>query len=122
MLAAVDTSPLAVDVLLKVAELARRCDGEVVVLHVIQSEDGESIEQLRQQTRQLLADIRYRFVTVTGVVSEEIVSVAKEYGVAEIVMGKRGHSLWDNVLVGSVSQAVLEKSLIPVVVVEKIKI
>ena len=55
-------------------------------------------------------------------VSEEIISVAQEYGVAEIVMGKRGHSLWNNVLVGSVSQAVLKKSLIPVVVVEKIKI
>ncbi|NEP80078.1 MAG: universal stress protein [Okeania sp. SIO3B3] len=122
LLAAVDTSPLAVDVLLKVAELARRCDGEVVVLHVIQSEDGESIEQLRQQTGQLLADIRYRFVTVAGVVSEEIISVAREYGATEIVMGKRGHRLWENVLVGSVSQAVLEKSLIPVVVVEKIKI
>ncbi|MGD1701327.1 cation:proton antiporter [Dapis sp. BLCC M229] len=122
LLAAVDTSPLAVDVLLKVAELARRCDGEVVVFHVMQSEDGESIEQLRQQTKQLLADIRYRFLTVGGVVSEEIVSVAREYGVAEIVIGKRGHRLWENVLVGSVSQAVLEKSLIPVVVVEKIKI
>ncbi|MCL2930733.1 MAG: cation:proton antiporter [Trichodesmium sp. MAG_R03] len=121
LLAAVDTSPLAVDVLLKVAELARRCDGEVVVLHVIQFEDRESIERLRQQTRQLLADIRYRFVIVVGVVSEEIVSVAREYGVAEIVMGKRGHRLWDNMLVGSVSQAVLERSLIPVVVVEKIK-
>jgi len=119
LLAAVDTSPLAVDVLLKVAELARRCDGEVVVLHVMQSEDAENIEQLQQQTKQLLADIRYRFVTVAGVVSEEIISVAREYGVAEIVMGKRGHRLWDNVLVGSVSQAVLEKSLIPVVVVEK---
>ncbi|MDJ0555522.1 MAG: cation:proton antiporter [Microcoleaceae cyanobacterium MO_207.B10] len=120
LLAAVDTSPLAVDVLLKVAELARRCDGEVVVLHVMQSEDGESIEKLQQQTKQLLVDIRHRFITVAGVVSEEIVSVAREYGVAEIVMGKRGHRLWENVLVGSVSQAVLEKSLIPVVVVEKI--
>ena len=106
--------------LLKVAELARRCNSEVVVLHVIQFEERESVEQLRQQTRQLLADIRYQFLTVTGVVSEEIVSVAQEYGVAEIIMGKRGHRLWEHVLVGSVSQAVLEKSLIPVVVVEKL--
>ena len=120
LLAAVDTSVLAVDVLLNVAELARRCNGEVVVLHVIQFEERESVEQLRQQTRQLLADIRYQFLTVTGVVSEEIVSVAQEYGVAEIIMGKRGHRLWEHVLVGSVSQAVLEKSLIPVVVVEKL--
>ncbi|NET45676.1 hypothetical protein, partial [Okeania sp. SIO2B3] len=42
-----------------------------------QSEDEESIAQLRQQTKQLLADIRYRFVTVAGVVSEEIISVAQ---------------------------------------------
>ncbi|MEB3343641.1 cation:proton antiporter [Okeania sp.] len=122
LLAAVDTSPLAVDVLSKVAELARRCDGEVVVLHVMQSDDAESIDRLQQQTKQLLADIRYRFITVTGVVSEEIISIAQEYRVAEIVIGKRGHRLWENVLVGSVSQTVLEKSLIPVTIVEKIKI
>ena len=121
LLAAVDTSPLAVDVLLKAAELARRCDGEIVVLHVIQFEYRNSIEQLRQQTRQLLADIRHQFITVAGDASEEIIFIAQEYGAAEIVIGKRGDRLWDNVLVGSVSQAVLEKSLIPVVVVEKIK-
>lgn len=119
LLAAVDTSPLATEVLLKVAELARRCDGEVIVLHVIQSDDAESIEQLRRQTRQLLADIRHQFITVAGVIPEEIVSVAQEYGVAEIVIGKRGHRFLDNVLVGSVSQAVLETSLIPVIIVEK---
>ena len=121
LLAAVDTSPLAVDVLLKAAELARRCDGEIVVLHVIQFEYRNSIEQLRQQTRQLLADIRHQFITVAGDASEEIIFIAQEYGAAEIVIGKKGDRLWDNVLVGSVSQAVLEKSLIPVVVVEKIK-
>lgn len=121
LLAAVDTSPLAVDVLLKAAELARRCDGEIVVLHVLQFEYRNSIEQLRQQTRQLLADIRHQFITVAGDASEEIIFIAQEYGAAEIVIGKRGDRLWDNVLVGSVSQAVLEKSLIPVVVVEKIK-
>ncbi|ABG51573.1 UspA [Trichodesmium erythraeum IMS101] len=121
LLAAVDTSPLAVDVLLKAAELARRCDGEIVVLHVLQFEYRNSIEQLRQQTRQLLADIRHQFITVAGDASEEIIFIAQEYGAAEIVIGKKGDRLWDNVLVGSVSQAVLEKSLIPVVVVEKIK-
>ncbi|MDE5098633.1 MAG: universal stress protein, partial [Trichodesmium sp. St16_bin4-tuft] len=95
--------------------------GEIVVLHVIQFEYRNSIEQLRQQTRQLLADIRHQFITVAGDASEEIIFIAQEYGAAEIVIGKKGDRLWDNVLVGSVSQAVLEKSLIPVVVVEKIK-
>jgi len=120
LLAAVDTSPFAAQVLTKVAELARRSDAEVVVLHVMRIEDRPGIEQLRTQTERILADIRYRFVTGVGTVSEEIVRTAQDYGVAEIVIGKRGHRLLDQVLVGSVSQAVLETSVIPVVVVEAV--
>jgi NhaP-type Na+/H+ or K+/H+ antiporter len=118
LLAAVDTSPLAIDVLTKVAELARRSDAEVVVLHVIRVDDPAGVEGLRQQVAQRLVDIRHRFVTTTGSVPEDIVRVAQEYGVAEIVMGKRGHSPVEEVLVGSVSQAVVEVSSLPVVVVE----
>jgi NhaP-type Na+/H+ or K+/H+ antiporter len=43
LLAAVDTSPLATQVLTKAAELARRSDSEVVVLHVIQVADPKGI-------------------------------------------------------------------------------
>lgn len=118
LLAAVDTSPFAAQVLTKVAELARRSDAEVVVLHVIRMDDPQEIERLRTQTKRILADIRYRFVTGVGTVPEEIVRTAQDYGVAEIVIGKRGHRLLDEVLVGSVSQAVLESSDMPVVVVE----
>jgi NhaP-type Na+/H+ or K+/H+ antiporter len=118
LLAAVDTSPLATQVLTKAAELARRSDSEVVVLHVIQVADPKGIEQLRNQAKQLLADIRHRFIMASGSVPEEIVRTAQDYGVAEIVMGKRGHRSLDDVLVGSVSQAVLETSQLPVIVVE----
>jgi len=118
LLAAVDTSPFAAQVLTKVAELARRSDAEVIVLHVIRMDDPQGVEQLRTQTQQILADIRYRFVTGVGTVPEEIVRTAQDYGVAEIVIGKRGDRLLDEVLVGSVSQAVLETSAMPVVVVE----
>lgn len=118
LLAAVDTSPLAIDVLTKAAELARRSDAEVVVLHVMRVNDPAGVERLRQQVAQRLADIRHRFVTTPGSVPEDIVRVAQEYGVAEIVMGKRGHRPLEEVLVGSVSQAVVETSLLPVVVVE----
>jgi nucleotide-binding universal stress UspA family protein len=64
--------------------------------------------QLCDQAKQLLADIRHRFITTSGSVPEEIVRTAQDYGVAEIVVGKRGHRLLNDVLVGSVSQAVLE--------------
>ncbi len=118
LLAAVDTSPLSTQVLTKAADLARRSDGEVVVLHVIRMDDSHGLAHLKTQTQRLLADIRYRFVTADGSIPEEIVRTAQDYGVAEIVMGKRGHRALDGVFVGSVSQSVLEMSPLPVLVVE----
>lgn len=118
LLAAVDTSPLAVPVLTKTAELARRSDAEVIVLHVMRMDDPPGVERLRAQAKRILADIRYRFIVANGSVPEEIVRAAQDYGVAEIVIGKRGHRPLDEVLVGSVSQAVLESSTKPVVIVE----
>ncbi len=118
LLAAVDTSPLAKQVLTKVAELARRSDAEVIVLHVMRRDDPQGVGRLHRDAKQLLADIRYQWVTANGSVPEAIVRAAQDYGVAEIIMGKRGHRPLDEVLVGSVSQAVLETSTLPVVVVE----
>ncbi|KKD39446.2 cation:proton antiporter [Limnoraphis robusta] len=118
LLAAVDTSPLSKQVLTQAADLARRSDGEVIVLHVIRVEDTQKINELQQQAKQILADIRYRFITASGTVPEEIVRTALDYNVAEIIIGKRGHRSFPDVLIGSVSQTVLETSLLPVIVVE----
>ncbi len=118
LLAAVDTSSLATEVLTKVADLARRSNGEAIVLHVINTSSQQDVEQIKQQTKQLLSDIRYEFLTVTGAVPEEIVHIAQMYHVTAIVMGKRGHQPWEQVLLGSVSQAVLETSPIPVILLE----
>ena len=118
LLAAVDTSPLGIQVLTKAAELARRSDGEVIVLHVIRTNNSQEVEILQSKSQKILADIRHQFLTITGSVPEEIIRVARDYQVAEIVMGKRGHKSWDEVLVGSVSQAVLESSSIPVILVD----
>jgi solute carrier family 9B (sodium/hydrogen exchanger), member 1/2 len=118
LLAAVDTSSLATEVLTKVADLARRSNGEAIVLHVVNTSSQQDVQQIKQQTKQLLSDIRYEFLTVTGAVPEEIVHIAQMYHVTAIVMGKRGHQPWEQVLLGSVSQAVLETSPIPVILLE----
>ncbi|MBW4677855.1 MAG: cation:proton antiporter [Desmonostoc geniculatum HA4340-LM1] len=118
LLAAVDTSSLAAEVLTKVADLARRSNGEAIILHVINTSNQQDIEQIKQQAKQLLSDIRYEFLTVTGTIPEEIIRIAKEFSVTAIVMGKRGHKPWEQVLIGSVSQAVLETSSIPVILLE----
>ncbi len=117
LLAAVDTSSIATQVLTKAADIARRSDAEVIVLHVIQTNNPQEVEFLKSTSQRLLADIRHRFITVTGSIPEEIIRVAKDYQVTDIVMGKRGHQSWDKVLIGSVSQTVLESSSIPVIVI-----
>lgn len=126
LLAAVDTSPLATEVLAKAASIARRTDGKVIVLHVVTRAETDVVEELRNnpigmlrdRTQKLLSDIRHQFITVTGSIPEEIIRVAQEYQVTDIVMGKRGHQPWEQVIVGSVSQAILETSPFPVILVE----
>jgi solute carrier family 9B (sodium/hydrogen exchanger), member 1/2 len=118
LLAAIDNSPLTNSVLLKVAELARRSNAEVIVLHVIEQDDSKILQYLETQTQTLLADIRYRFITTVGVIPEEIVKVSEHYQVVELVLGKRGNSHGEYVLIGSTSQTVLETSTIPVIMVE----
>jgi NhaP-type Na+/H+ or K+/H+ antiporter len=118
LLAAIDNSPLTNSVLLKVAELARRSNAEVIVLHVAEIDDPKTLKFLQEKTQTLLADIRHHFITTVGAVPEEIVKIAEHYRVTEVILGKRGHRSWDEVLVGSISQTVLETSTIPVIVVE----
>ena len=117
-LAAVDASPLTADVLTKTADLARRSDGDVIVLYVDNLGDKSTNLQLQQQAQRILSDIRYEFLSLSGTVPEEIIRVAQARQVTYIALGKRGHQPWEEVLVGSVSQAVLESSPIPVILVE----
>jgi len=117
-LAAVDASPLTTDVLTKTADLARRSDGDVIVLYVDNLGDKSTNLRLQQQAQRILSDIRYEFLSLAGTVPEEIIRVAQARQVTYIAIGKRGHQPWEEVLVGSVSQAVLETSPIPVLLVE----
>ncbi|MGB3640115.1 MAG: cation:proton antiporter [Rivularia sp. (in: cyanobacteria)] len=117
LLATVDTSSVATQVLTKAADIARRSDAEVIVLHVIQTNNPQEVEFLKSTSQRLLADIRHQFITVTGSIPEEIIRVAKDYQVTDIVMGKRGHQSWDKILMGSVSQTVLKSSSIPIILI-----
>lgn len=119
LLAAIDTSNLAKPVLIKVADLARRSNAEVIVFHISNTSSEAEVNRLKQLASRLLLDIRYQFITTTGSIPEEIVRIAQEYQVNYIIMGKRGHQLWENVLIGSVSKAVIETSPIPTIVIEQ---
>ncbi|OKH18419.1 cation:proton antiporter [[Limnothrix rosea] IAM M-220] len=115
LLAAIDTSSFAIEILKKTADLARRTDAKVIVLHVINHPESQAFQQLKQKTQQHLSDIPYIWLTPSGTIPEAIVEIALTKQVTAIVIGKQG--LGQRLLMGSVSQAVLETSPIPVTVV-----
>jgi nucleotide-binding universal stress UspA family protein len=116
LLCAIDDSPETRGVLTKTAEIARRSDGEVIVLHILEKNDSSNLEHLKLLTSQLLADIDYQFLVREGATAEEILVVAQDYKVAEILMGK--HKKGQDIFMGSVSKNVLENSLIPVMIID----
>lgn len=115
LLTAVDTSPLATEVLKKTADLARRTNAQVILLHVINHPESENLHHLKQQAKQHLRDITYQWLTPSGTVPETIIEIAHTQQVTAIVIGKKG--LGKRLLMGSVSQTILETSSIPVTVV-----
>lgn len=118
LLAAI-ANKLATPVLTKVADLARRSSAEVIVVHVKGDSSESQIADLQQLTNKLMLDIPHQLIIVNGSIPETIVNLAQEYQVTDIIMGQRGHQLKENLLLGSVSQAVLESSTIPVILVSK---
>ncbi|NJN72182.1 MAG: universal stress protein [Limnothrix sp. RL_2_0] len=114
-LAAIDTSPLSIEVLKKTADLSRRSNASVIVLHVINHPESENLAQLKKITAQHLRDIPYRWLSPTGTIPEAIIEIAQSQQVTAIVIGKQGFG--QQLLMGSVSQTVLETSPIPVTVV-----
>ncbi|AHB87626.1 monovalent cation:proton antiporter-1 (CPA1) family [Thermosynechococcus sp. NK55a] len=123
LLAPVDTSSVTPYVLQKTAELARRADAQVIVLHVQDVPDPKAVATLEAQIKQYLADIRYRFIMTAGPITEAILSTAALYNVTEIILGKHGqnHSQkgFKRVFMGSVCQTILESSTRPVLIVEE---
>ncbi|MGB2926260.1 MAG: cation:proton antiporter [Limnothrix sp.] len=115
LLAAVDTSPMAIAVLKQTADLARRSNANVIVLHVINHPESENLQQLKQKAAQHLRDIPYTWLTPTGTIPEAIIEIAQAKQVTAIVIGKQGFG--QQLLMGSVSQTVLEASPAPVTVV-----
>lgn len=119
LLAPVDLSSVTPYVLQKAAELARRADAEVIVLHVQDVPEPKVITTLEAQVKQYLADIRYRFIVTAGPITQAILDTAALYNATEIILGKHGQGGLQRVLMGSVCQSILEASTRPVLIVEE---
>ncbi len=124
------------------ASLAAQSNGEVILLHVVNVEpsgqpviwltpevearDRKYLEELKSEGEMLLKEeeswIRDMGIEVSthiefGDPAEKIVEVAEKKKVDIIALGVRGMSKWKKLLVGSVSERVIEMSKIPVLVI-----
>ncbi len=122
LIAAVDTSEIAESVLGKVADLARRSEATVLIVHVVPDINFTdlSIQLLQERIQAKLTDIQYQFQLqpLVGSISHTLLTIAEHNQASMLIMGKRGHQPWIPRLMGSVSQAVVEASPIPVLIVE----
>lgn len=115
ILGAIAISPSAIAVLTKVADLARKTNGEAVIVHITEQAKESDISKLELLTAKLLLDVPHQFLTTTGEISAEILRLAEEYQATEIILAKRSQESWDKSSIGSVSQSVVENSSIPVI-------
>ena len=139
MLVAVDGSQTAAKALNYVLSLAEKCDAEVQIVGVVQTIDSimpssphmfyasliydmeKSMETILSEALKMAKEKRPSLKVSTrllkGRPADEIVRVAKEEGFDIVVIGSRGLSGAEEILLGSVSDRVADKATCPVLIV-----
>jgi len=132
ILLAVDGSEHSAKAVGVAGELARRYEGEVIVLHVREHEitwgadiDIETATEARalvdgvvRQLKDATVNVRGEVVRVPlGQTPRAILDMTQEEGAGLIVMGTRGLSDWGRLLMGSVAHKVVHLAEVPVLVV-----
>lgn len=123
ILLAFDGSPSAITAADFAIDMARRYGAELVVLAVARPPDfGEDVEtealieraqlHLRNVTQPVksraeASGLTCRTEVVVGHPSEQIVRYAEGCGAEHIVLGRRGHTLFERFLIGSVARQVI---------------
>jgi nucleotide-binding universal stress UspA family protein len=93
---------------------------------VIQDEIGQRTEALKRKAQARLKSagekkgLEFKKIIVTqGSAAKKIIETAEEEGVDLIVMGRKGQSMLEKILIGSVANHVLRHSPVPVLVTKK---
>jgi nucleotide-binding universal stress UspA family protein len=132
ILLAVDGSEHSRRAVIVAGDLARRYEGEVIVLHAREHEvtwgtdvDVETPDEGRQLVDSVMRELKDEGTNVRGELvrvplgqtPRAILDMAREEGVGLIVMGTRGLSDWGRLLMGSVAHKVVHLAEVPVLVV-----
>lgn len=138
ILVATDFSPTAALVLERAIDLARRHGSEIALVHVMQTElpafasaemivvPSDYADRLREASSDALeheaARVRAAGVSVTthlehGIPAQRITARGDDLGVDLIVIGARGHTRFEQLLLGSVVESVVRHAHQPVLTV-----
>ena len=133
ILVAVDGSESAKKAFEKSIYLAQKCSSKLDLVHVVQCELGgdsantfEIIEELKNNAKKMLEeyktqavnnDVIIQIMVIQGDPSQVIIELAKAKSYDLIIMGTRGRTAFQELLIGSVSQKVMHHASCPVMVV-----
>ena len=110
----VDISSGTIKVLTHVADLARRTNGEAVILYVYNEYKTTDIDKINLLANKLLLDVPFQLLSATGSITEEIIHAADSNRVATIVLAKSDNEFWSSNPLNSVSQDLLNSTSISI--------
>lgn len=117
LLAAINISNLATPILTKAGDLARRSNGEIIVIYIKNNYSELDIVKIKNLVEKLLLDIPHEFLVIDGSITEEITKISKEYHATNIILGYKKNKISKKISISSLSQHILKNSNIPVTLV-----
>lgn len=133
ILVAIDGSESAKKAFEKSIYLAQKCSSKIDLVHVVQCELGgdsattfELIDELKTKAQKMLEEykiqaaknnISIQIMVTQGDPAQAIIELAKAKSYDLIIMGTRGRTAFQELLIGSVSQKVMHHASCPVMVV-----
>jgi nucleotide-binding universal stress UspA family protein len=133
ILVALDGSESANKAFQRAIYLAQKCNSKLDLVHVVQCEVGgdsantfEIIDDLKDKAMKMLEEYRaqaaknnipIQITIMQGDPAKVIIELAKAKSYDLIIMGTRGRSSFQELLIGSVSQKVMHHASCPVMVV-----
>ena len=133
ILVAVDGSESAKKAFEKSIYLAQKCNSKLDVVHVVQCDLGgdsatifDLMDELKTKAKKMLDEYKIQaekssvpieIMITQGDPSQVIIKIAKTKKYDLIIMGTRGKSAFQELLIGSVSQKVMHHAICPVMVV-----
>jgi nucleotide-binding universal stress UspA family protein len=124
ILCPVNFSFVALDAMRQAAEIAGKCNAELVILYVAEEKQPPLTAELEKELAtwvdpHLDSRTRYRQMVATGQAAEQVLQIAEEISADLLVIGAQHTMFRDSTVIGATTQRVVRFSRIPVLTVPR---